>query len=208
MNCPKLSEDFAGFKSEENLPSVNNKTIALQAGVPKKYLDCTFDNTVNCISDEVKYFAKNGQTKNGKKVVIIFGGNGTGKTRTASCAMNYRIQEELPSGLFISCKYQICPMIRASRNFKADRNEYQLLQDFYKAPFVVIDDAGKGDDLVISKMFLSCVLSAKYDYDLPVLVTTNLTKSEFSEFVGKDVNERLSEIACSLILNDRNYRLG
>lgn len=176
-------------------------TYSLKSNVPMKFTSVTFENTESPLADRIKDFALNG-----KGVLIMQGGNGTGKTRLACCAINERILSQINGGRYISCFYEVCPLIRSSRSFRAEKNEVQVLNDFFTTPFLVLDEVGKGDDSVISKMFVSTVLAARYDNELPTLITTNLEKQEFIEFVGKDIESRLHEIATMWTLDGQDRR--
>lgn len=180
-----------------------DKNFSRNAGVPERFLDATFDNTENRCSEKIRSF-----TQLGRGVMILMGTNGTGKSRTACCAINWRIANGRSAGNYISCNYQVCPLIRSSRSFRADKNELQVLTEFYTTPFLVLDEVGKGDDSLISKMFVSCVLAARYDNNLPTLITTNLNKQELSEFVGKDIQSRFFETAQIAVLDGEDFRKG
>lgn len=198
MKCPQLNIN----DEEDNVErDFFDKNFSRKAGVPERFLEATFENTQNRCTSRVKDFV---QFSRG--VLIIQGTNGTGKSRIACAAINYRIAHKLVSGKYISCNYQVCPLIRSSRSFRAERNEIDTLTEFYTTPFLVLDEVGKGDDEVISKMFVTCVLAARYDNNLPTLITTNLSKQELSEFVGKDITSRFSETAITAILDGEDLR--
>lgn len=201
MDCPKLNSNFEEQLAQRDISF--DKNFARQAGVPERFLDATFDNTQNRTTEKVKSF-----TQFSRGVLILNGSNGTGKSRTACAAINYRIANGLNAGRYISCNYQVCPLIRSSRSFRAERNELQTLTDFYTTPFLILDEVGKGDDSVISKMFVTCVLAARYDNNLPTLITTNLTKQELSEFVGQDIQSRFFETATIATLDGNDLRRG
>lgn len=202
MQLPKL--DVVDMDDDiSTRDAVFDRNFARQAGIPERFLDATFENTQNRISARVKDF-----TQFSRGVLIINGSNGTGKSRTACAAINYRIASGLTAGMYISCNYQVCPLIRSSRSFKADKNELLVLTEFYTTPFLILDEVGKGDDAVISKMFVSCVLAARYDNNLPTLITTNMAKDELAEFVGKDIQSRFFETATMLILDGNDLRRG
>ncbi len=203
MQCPQLNESMVNEGLLNERDSFFDKNFARQAGVPERFLNATFENTENRCSERVKNFVQFG-----RGVLILNGTNGTGKSRTACAAINYRISTGLNSGKYISCNYHVCPLIRSSRSFKADRSEYDTLLEFYTTPFLVLDELGKGDDSVISKMFVSCVLAARYDNNLPTLITTNLTKQELREFVGKDIQSRFFETATIATLDGEDFRKG
>lgn len=201
LTCPQLkipeNQDIDVIQEKTNNITIFMKT----AKVPLRFLSASFQNTQNNICDSVKKFSENG---NG--ICVITGGNGTGKTRTAACAIRNRIDNGLTAGKFISCKYEVCPLIRSSRSFKAEHSEQQILESFYKTPFLVIDEAGRGDDQTISKSFLVNVLSARYDNELPTLITTNFLIQDLCNFLGQDVTSRFFETAEVLNLSGDDRR--
>ena len=201
MQCPQLN-----INEMEVIQARTQRvdyTASRRAGVPERFLEATFENTQNRCTERVKQF-----TDFSRGVLIINGTNGTGKSRTACSAINYRISKGIAAGKYISCNYQVCPLIRSSRSFRAEKNEYETLNEFYNTPFLILDEVGKGDDAVISKMFVSCVLSARYDNNLPTLITTNLSKQELCEFVGKDIQSRFFETATLIVLDGEDLRRG
>lgn len=201
MQCPQLSFDELHEAGEPSVKPETLRVFSKKAGVPERFLDATFENTHNRCADKVKQFSEFS-----RGVFILSGGNGTGKTRTACCAINHRIKNCMHSGIYISCSYQVCPTIRASRSFRAEKNEIETLTEFYTTPFLILDEVGKGDDAVISKMFITCVLAARYDNNLPTLITTNLTKQELLDFVGNDIGSRFKETATFAILDGNDFR--
>lgn len=199
MDLPKIEVNA----EVEERETFFDKNFARNAGVPERFLEATFANTQNRCTEKVKTFV---QLNRG--VLIINGSNGTGKSRTACCAINYRIANGMSAGMYISCNYQVCPLIRSSRSFRAEKNESETLKEFYTTPFLILDEVGKGDDSVISKMFVTCVLAARYDNNLPTLITTNLSKQELAEFVGADITSRFKETATVAVLDGNDLRAG
>lgn len=206
MACPILSPLVGNenrIEEEVQITSNNEqkRNWSVSAGIPFRFLEATFDNTKNGATEKLKDFALNG-----KGVLILNGNNGTGKSRSACASINYRIESNIASGMYISCMYQVCPLIRSSRSFKADKNELQVMNDYYTTPFLVIDEVGKGDDLVISKMFTASVLAARYDNCLPTVIVSNLEMEELCNFVGMDIKSRFKETATVLALTGKDWR--
>lgn len=199
MQCPTLNITDNQVNTETL--DITDLNFVRKAGVPERFVNASFENTQNRCTQKVKDFV---QFNRG--VLILNGTNGTGKTRLACCAIIYRIANHQNSGKYISCNYEVCPLIRSSRSFRAVKSEYEILKEFYTTPFLVLDEVGKGDDEVISKMFVSCVLAARYDNNLPTLITTNLSKEELSKFVGKDIQSRFFETATVATLDGTDLR--
>lgn len=202
IKCPQLSvseiKDDAKYEEELDVISTN---FAKEAGVPLKFLNATFQNTCNEITDKVRNFCEKG-----KGVLVLSGSNGTGKTRTASCAINHRLANHLQGGIFISCKHDMCPLIRSSRSFRAEKSELQVYKELYETPFLVLDEVGRGDDQIIAKAFIENVLSARYDNELPTLITTNFTMKDLCSYVGLDITSRFYETAEVLVLAGEDLR--
>ena len=180
---------------------INLVRLSEQCNVPRKYNDATFANTDCRLKDIALDFALHG-----KGVMIVCGNNGTGKTRLGSCCINERILREIAGGRYISCSYEVGPLIRSSRSFSAKKSEMDVYKEFYTTPFLVIDEAGKGDDVAVSKAFIRNVLLARYDYELPSFISMNGTKEEFMELVGNDVVSRLHETGKIYVLNEKDWR--
>lgn len=203
MQCPQLTISEEDNEVIGNDNSYFDKNFARKAGVPERFLEATFENTQNCCTQRVLDF-----TQFSRGVLILNGSNGTGKSRTACAAINYRLANGMAPGMYISCNYQVCPLIRSSRSFRADKNEMQVLTEYYTTPFLILDEVGKGDDEIISKMFVTCVLAARYDNNLPTLITTNLSKDDLADFLGADVTSRLHETAKVAVLDGKDLRQG
>lgn len=208
--CPRIITDELKVEqiiSNESYKSMDKGLVNTlrKNGVPERFVTSTFDNTESKMNEILKEFSLTGKFQN-KNIIILAGNNGTGKSRLAACCMSYRVDNGLNSGYYASCSYEICPLIRSSRSFKAETNEIDTLSFFYKNPFLVLDETGKGDDNIIAKSFINNVLSARYDNDLPTLLTTNLTKDELIDFVGKDVESRFKETAKFYILDGEDKR--
>lgn len=194
----------AGNTSTDLPPAHSSSSASIQSqicGVPHRYNNVSFADTQTCLNEVTKKFALEG---NG--VLIIIGDNGTGKTRLVSACINERIARELCGGRYISCSYEVCPLIRSSRSFSANKSEMETLREFYTTPFLVLDEVGKGDDIQTSKAFVQNVLAARYDNNLPTVIATNLDKDGIVDFVGKEISSRLKETARMYALNNKDWR--
>lgn len=190
------------IKNARNMPQVEMSSIDYSVcNLPRKYYGVTFDVHPNEWTECLRDFS---ESKKG--VLILQGGNGTGKTESVCAMFTNRIQKGLVAGLYLSNKYELCPLIRTSRSFSANINEYDLLKRYYTTPFLAIDEVGKGDNEVIEKMFVSNVLSARYDNELPTVLVTNWTTKELEDFLGDEIKSRFLETATICTLNERDFR--
>lgn len=191
-----INSQEQGLQNDNFAPDYSNINI------PKRYWGVTFEKHPNNITEGVKKFAT---AKSG--VLIIQGANGSGKTETACAMFTYRIEKRLRAGQYLNAKYEICPMIRSSRSYAAKQNELEVLRRYYNEPFLVIDEVGKGDNAEMEKQFLSQVLSARYDNELPTVIITNWTSKELSAFLGEDIRSRFFETAIIKTLTGDDWRI-
>lgn len=72
------------------------------------------------------------------------------------------------------------------------------MTDILKADAIVLDDIGQeyGDKGGFSAAVLGCLLSAAYDNESVVLMTTNLSAQDFSRRYGGRIADRLREVGC------------
>lgn len=170
-------------------------------GMPPRYYGVTFDKFPNAISDKVREFSLHGSGP-----IVLEGSNGTGKTVTLCASFYERYINGLTPGLYLSCKYTVCPMIRSSRSFAAKVNEMDMLLIYYNTPFLILDEVGKGDDKILERNFVSCVLSARYDRKLKTGIGTNMSTDELCTWLGEDINSRFHETAIALVLDGKDWR--
>ena len=177
-----------------------------ESGVPARYRGLMLDDCPAEAADAVRKFC-NG---NGTDVLIITGGNGTAKTSVASASFTERDMNGLEVGLYLSCKYQLCPMFRSARLSNFDMSEYTLYKKYYEAPYLVIDEYGKGDDGRLEKAVVRNVISARYDMGLLTMLVTNHTMKEItgdSEVgLGADITSRFRETATVLVMDGMDWR--
>lgn len=187
---------------ETNEETLQKECKVYAKGLPERYSKADIENVDDSVRSKLEDFSLKGSG-----VLVLTGSNGTGKTYAVCSMINNRCNNGLYSAnCYLSCKYEVCPMVRASRSFSARESEYELLQKYYTLPFLVLDEVGKGDDRAIEKMFVSNVLSARYDNQKPTVIATNLLPKEISELLGLDIKSRLNETGSVLVLNDKDWR--
>lgn len=173
-----------------------------RARIPGRFRGITFATHPNEVTERVKKFC----TKKGSGIMFIIGPYGTGKTETACCSFIERAKSGLPAGEYLNVKYELCPMYRSSRLSNSSQTEWQFFEHLYKLPFLVLDEAGQGDDSDIERRVVSNILSASYDTGAKIIVTSNMTMKQYCEFMGDRVYDRLKEIAEVCVLNGDSWR--
>lgn len=174
-----------------------------RARVPKRFRGVTFETHPNVTTEKVKAFC----TKKGGGVLLLIGPVGTGKTETACCSFWERAKHGLPAGEYLNVGTEMCPMYRASRLSTSAMTEWQFFEHFHNLPFLVLDEAGHGDDPEIEKRVLLNLLESCYDNDTKIVITTNMAMPEFCKFVGTRVTDRLHQTAEICVLDGKSWRV-
>lgn len=175
-------------------------------GAPRRYWSVRLDECPDGPADKMRQFCAG----NGTDVMVITGGNGTAKTKTVSASFQERADNGLEPGLYLTCAYQLCPMFRSSRLAGFGTSEYELYKRYYDAPYLVIDEYGKGDDIRLVKSVTRNILAARYDRGLLTCLVTNLTMQELVSDdecgLGADMRSRLRETATVVVMDGEDWR--
>jgi DNA replication protein DnaC len=199
MSCPLFSVESLINEQENDKTVYDISSYLEQTNIPIKFNDA-------CLSDDNDRIIKFCKEISDNITLVLIGDFGRGKTYLACASMNHRRDNGLNAGKFISCKYEVCPMIRTCRNFKSDMQEYDVMKRYYTVPYLVIDEVGQGDDPAIEKVFVSNILSARYDNALRTVITTNMDMKNLCTFLGGAIMSRFFETADTVILNGEDRR--
>lgn len=167
------------------------KTIR-SSGLPKEYLDKTFDNFDDSENKPaiktIKNFLEKEEWKEGKGLVIV-GDTGVGKTHLASAI----VHELAKRDVFVLFTYvpDLLDEIRYTYDEDADNTADELLDLIYSAPVLILDDLGseKPTEWAIEK--ITQILNYRWNNKLSTIATTNLTKDELKNRIGDRAYSRL-----------------
>jgi|WetSurMetagenome_2_1015567.scaffolds.fasta_scaffold01488_13 DNA replication protein DnaC len=190
MECPKFNIDNIIDNIDNDEKLFDKELFINQTNIPEKFINAKLGN-----SDIDKKIIEFCEEKSSYITMVFIGDFGRGKSYSACASMIHRINRSKQAGLYISCKYEVCPLIRTSRNFRSNTQEYDILKKYYTAPYLVLDEMGQGDDSQIEKVFDSNVLSARYDNGKNTIITTNMDMNELCDFLGGSLKSRFKETA-------------
>jgi DNA replication protein DnaC len=201
MKCPSFkAEDLLDIK--QNCDTVFNATSFIeQTNIPEKFINAHLED-----SETDKVIREFCEEKSKYITLVLIGDFGRGKSYSACASMINRSKLGMNAGKYISCKYEVCPLIRTSRNFKSSVQEYDILKEYYTIPYLVLDEIGQGDDAQIEKVFDSNIISARYDNEKRTVITTNMDMNEICTFLGGSLKSRFKETAVPVYFNGIDRR--
>lgn len=225
-NCPRHGEmqvaiiDWGGEPREASCPvcfdeaeeeaRLKAKQAALERawakqGVLPEFFKATVANYKAISKGQIA--AKQAATKLCKgeiKKVVLLGNNGAGKTHLAAACVKHlkgRLLTVFELGLMIRGTYGA-----------GGKNELQVLDEFARLPFLVIDEMGRAKASEAMKDWLSYVLNKRHSSGLPFMLCGNAhfradckaggCDGCFENLVGSDVLSRLQQDSKIVLLND------
>ena len=176
-------------------------------GFPEKAMSTwTFANDDGSnpkMSNAMRKFVDNFPTfqKEGKGL-LLFGTVGTGKTFLAACVANALIDMGIP-----------CLVTNFARIANEVQGMFEGKQEYYdnlnKFPLLVIDDLSAERKTEYMQEIVFNVIDARYRANLPLIVTTNLTREELlhpSDLTYQRIFSRLFEMCTPIEVSGKDRR--
>lgn len=176
-------------------------------GFPEKAMsNWTFANDDGSnpkMTNAMKKFVENFPTfqKEGKGL-LLFGTVGTGKTFLAACAANALIDKGIP-----------CLVTNFARIANEVQGMFEGKQEYYdnlnKYPLLVIDDLSAERKTEYMQEIVFNVIDSRYRANLPLIVTTNLTRQELmhpADLTYKRIFSRLFEMCTPIEVSGADRR--
>lgn len=138
----------------------------------------------------------------------IWGGYGCGKTHLAGAIIMELLKQDI-AGVFVVVPDLLQAIRRSYDETNKNDNDLQSLFDTVKnAPLLVLDDlaAEKTNEWVREKLYI--LINARYEQELPTIITTNCNTAQLKEQVGERIISRIIEMTDVVKIEDKDHRLG
>lgn len=216
-------------KHEEELKKATVKArehIRTLCGIPKMFLDKTFDNYIPRNDDEKKLkqwtveFSEKKFDNTGIWLIML-GDCGVGKTHISTAIMNktvdtMEISEQVAKGFIngytdnvaLPCRYVRCTDLIENELYRMKSNsgtDYEAICKY--TPLLVLDDFGVTKATDWNRELFYRILDYRYINELPTVLSTNMTADELKEALGKRSYDRLKDMCKNpLAVNGESFR--
>ena len=197
------AEDEARRKREHFDKIMRMRSVGFPEKAMSTWTFANDDGSNPKMSNAMRKFVENFPTfqKEGKGL-LLFGSVGTGKTYLAACVANALIDNGIP-----------CLVTNFARIANEVQGLFEGKQEYYdnlnKYPLLVIDDLSAERKTEYMQEIVFNVIDARYRANLPLIVTTNLTREELlhpSDLTYQRIFSRLFEMTVPIEVTGEDRR--
>lgn len=204
--------DMATIVSDEELTNRNNEQTIRSCNenghIPLRFSNCRFTDFTKPCTKQIRDFCLEAKSD---KICILSGPCGNGKTYLCCSAMHERAVTGLAAGLYLSCR-TLKPRIKSTYAYSSPVSEMDIYESCAKTPFLVLDEVGKCTDAQLEWEFITTVIAMRYDNQLPMMMTTNMTFEQFRAFIigsngrGDDIFDRINSVVLPFSFSEQSWR--
>jgi DNA replication protein DnaC len=170
------------------------------AGVPRRFLDHTFETFPHKGKAELLAFCENW---NGKENLLLYGRYGVGKTGLLAAAIRHVVLTTVPGKIMFSSTVALTDALRAGYN---DGTFQETMNRAQSAALLVLDDLGseKASEWVQERLF--SIIDYRYGNMRPTWASSNLSLEDLASQIGERSFWRLIENGRVIELRGPNLR--
>jgi DNA replication protein DnaC len=155
------------------------------ASLPPRYQKASLDDFTEARANAIRVWLE--KPTDG---LLLTGGPGAGKTYLAA-AIFIAVVNSRKASIRFKRAAQLFQAIRDSYG-QEDVSEEEILGDYIKPRFLVLDDLGAGSLSDHERRYTLEVIDRRLNAERPTIITTNLTLAEISDRMDERIASRLS----------------
>jgi DNA replication protein DnaC len=167
-------EDYTRIEMEKEARKQHDFITGQLTAIPKRFVDSTFDNYE--LSEETVVATKQIKIIEALRSggsVVLYGRNGTGKTRLAFAAMHFHIEQGKSTRYVISL--ELFDEIRHAFN---DHGVSRIIEKYARFDYLVIDEVDKSYGSATEVINLFRIVNERYNRLLPTFMITNAGRND------------------------------
>ena len=137
-----------------------------------------------------------------RNCLMLVGSYGTGKTHLAGAIANRLMDDGVPV-LFDTFSGHLNKL---KLEFNSGKNVY--LSQMKEVDMLILDDVGKEKQTDWSRSVMFDVINYRYEHLLPIVMTSNLVRTDLEEYLGGAIWSRLCEMCTGVQMVNADYRKG
>ena len=184
--------------------SENIEGILRQAGVPPKYVGCSFENFQVASGNAKAYILCKEYIGNPSASLFIYGGWGVGKTHLAAAIA----RELLLMGkkvMFTSVPKALYEIRKAFQD-DARETEEAYIERYLSCSFLILDDFGIEKTTEWTRQTLDYIIYERDSNLKPTIITSNLSLDEISQKVDGRIASRLAGMGSIIKVGGTDFR--
>ena len=150
-------------------------------------------------------------------IVVLYGGNGTGKTRMAyeiakeakapnsSYKVNMTTKYHLPA---YTTAVNLFMEIRDTYNRDSDTSERRVVEKYTDASILVIDEIQELGETPFEDRKLTQIIDLRYQHEKPTILISNYSREKFAKALSPSVLDRIRENGVGLHFGWESFRRG
>ena len=196
----KLEEERTQRTEQKRLQDLKDhpEPMLTVFGVGKRFLSCSFKTFKGAekVKDVCKSIVETPES------VVLTGDIGSGKTHLAVAMLRELVEcgkvvNKGMYGLHMGAIFITVPdlllIIRSGFNDGSRQTEEDFVDQYAKAPFLVLDDLGAEKSTEWAVATLSAIIDRRYRELLPTIYTTNLTLDEIGSQLSRRIASRMAD---------------
>lgn len=185
--------------------STNIEEYLRQAGVPPKYIPCSFDNFKTGRSFEKAFNLCKDYAGDPSSSLFIYGSYGTGKTHMA-VAIARELLLQGRKVVFTSVPRLLFEIRKA---FQEDTRETEAVyvEKYSSCEFLVLDDFGLEKTTEWARQTMDYIIYQRDNLLKPVVITSNLSLDEIARKIDGRIASRIAGMGRIIQFNGPDFRL-